>query len=152
MAFPAETVTSTLVAASHLIFTVNGSAVGRITDVTDIATGKALLEHKGHNADGTAQTAYVFELEAGSGKYRVTCDEIIDADASTYNGLKTNIVIKQVYQKDTAKVWAATCAKAYIQVVSVKPNIGSPSTVTLEVIPYNDPGTAAWTFDNQAAS
>jgi hypothetical protein len=156
MAFPAQTITAAKVATSHVRMRINSAdacvrhhvVVGPVRDVTDIATGMTLLEHKGHNADGTAQVAYIFELEKASGKVRVTLDEVYDLDGVTWDGEQIDVDLTGVYQAASTKGWRFLAPKAYVNIVSFKPNIGSPSQTVVEIIPYNSPDTPAWSFND----
>jgi hypothetical protein len=157
MAYPVQAITEEKVATGHLIFSINDNSVstgagirvviGRVTEVADIDTGQTLYEHKGYNADGTKQTVRLFPTEAGSGKFRVTLDEIHDIDGVTWDGEQVDVAIRQAFNKDTDLAWRMLAATAYIDIKSLKPNQDTPSTIVLEVTPYAAPGTDAWAFD-----
>lgn len=162
MAFPAETVTETLVAMSHVLLRVNSNAtcchhppgptnVGRVVDVTDIDTGEVLYEHLGHDSNGAAQIAALFVTRKGSGKFRVTLDEVYDADGETWLGDQIDVDLRQVYAKATSKGHRLLCAKARLSCISIKPNTGTPTTMVIAITPYNAPGSAAWTHDHDAS-
>lgn len=158
MAFPAQTLTTTKVATGHLVLRINDNSVstgagapveiGRIIDITDVATGKTFYQHKGYNSDGTKQNVALFATEAGSGAYRVTLDEVKDIDGVTWDGEQVDVAIKQQFTKATTTAWRLKAAKAVIDIVSFKGNMDTPTTLVVEITPYNSTGTAAWDFDD----
>lgn len=151
MAFPNETVTATAVAKGHVILKINGTQIGRVVDVSEMDTAHGLYEHRGGNSGGTDQIVAIFETNEPTGKVTCTIDEVPDLDAGTLTDWVTNVTLQQQYPKATDTAWTYTAAKAYVDYGGLKPNRDTPSTVTVTITPYNDPGTAAWTFANNTA-
>jgi hypothetical protein len=156
MAYPVQTITTTKVATGPIVLrygAAGGTTVSRVTEVTDIDTGKTLYEHKGYNATGDKQNVSLFPIELGSGKVSVTVDELSVANMAL-SGEYTYVSISQAYMKSAAspnRSWEWYAAKAYVNMKGIKPSQDSPSTVTFDIIPYNDPGTAPWAFSADAA-
>lgn len=157
MAFPAQTVTTAAVGTGHILLGYGAGArtyIGRVVEITDIATGKTYYDHKGYNTGGDKQTVARFPIELGSGAVRVTLDEVPDLDGVAWLGAQAYVSLAQEFKKpaSAARCWEWYAPTATIDIVSFKPNLDSPSTVVLEITPYAATGTPAWYFNADAAA
>jgi hypothetical protein len=101
-----------------------------------------------YNADGTSQVAAIFQNKVASGKVEVTLDQIQDIDASSLFGFQTDVDLTQAYPKNSSKGWRVLYAKALVEPLDLTPQFDKPSTLKVRITPYNDPGTAPYTFDD----
>jgi hypothetical protein len=147
-----QTITKTKMGQGPVILSFTNSTVGNITKVGDIDLAKKLLEVKAGNPK---RTVAIFETEMGSGKVRITVNEIADWDASTVGGEQALVTIGQALPKATAKKWEYAAATAYVNVISFTPDASGDglSEAVLEITPIAaDGSTAAWTFNNDASN
>jgi hypothetical protein len=122
--------------------------VGRVASVDKIDFTQGTYEHMAYNADGTSQVAAIFQNKVASGKVEVTLDQIQDIDASSLFGFQTDVDLTQAYPKNSSKGWRVLYAKALVEPLDLTPQFDKPSTLKVRITPYNDPGTAPYTFDD----
>lgn len=148
MAFPDEPITVANVAMGPVVVTSVESTFGRVTDWA-METAPGVYEHKG---GGNIQQIWdIFETEYGSGKIKLTLDEVLD-DAVT--GFHTTFALRQKKPKASAKEIKATAATAYVKVLGYKgERNGKPTMTEIEVTPYkNDAAGKPWAFDSNATT
>jgi len=158
MAWADQTQVLTAVATGNVVLGYGAGArsnIGRVIEVSDVATGKVYYDHKGYNDTGEKQTVSRWPIEMGSGVVRVTLDEVPDIDGAAWVATSVAYVsISQEFKKPTsaARSWEWYAATASIDVVSIKPNTDGPTTVVLEITPFAATGTPAWAFNADAAA
>jgi hypothetical protein len=155
MAFPAQVVDVTKVGSGHVRCRLNSNStspaptvVGRVASVDKIDFTQGKFEHMAYNADGTAQIAAVFQNKVASGIVELTLDEVADVDATTIFGFKTDVDLVQAFPKNSSKGWRVLYPKAFVEPLDLNPAFDKETTLKIRITPYNDPGTAPYTFDN----
>lgn len=159
-AYGNQTVTADKVGLGYLALTVNSVSASvapwKIVGVDEIDVGGEIYEHLGANTGGTTQIAAIFETKEPVNRLVLTVDEVPDIDATTYQGAQVDVWLFQAFPKSSGSNtgWELKAAKAWIRYMAVTPSAGPefnrPTTVKIEITPYNDPGTATTTFSNTA--
>jgi hypothetical protein len=155
MAFPSQTVDTTKIGSGHVRLRLNSNStnpvptvVARVASVDKIDFAQGTYEHMAYNADGTSQVAAIFQNKAASGKVELTLDQVQDVDASTLFGFKTDVDLTQAFPKNSSKGWRVLYPKALVEPVDLVPSFDKPTTLKIRITPYNDPGTAAYSFND----
>jgi len=146
MAFSNETVTKAKIGVGPVIVTFGSPSeyLARVIDF-EIETTPGKFEIMGGSEQ---QIIDIIRTSKGTGKIRLTLDEVDDIDA--IDGEHENFCISQEFPKGTTANWALTNEETVdISVLSTSGNRNAAATVVkIEVTPMADVGSDAWTFDD----